>query len=294
MTYNHYLPDPLGDIRWTLRAALRHGDDDEFARQFTHQLHFVGHPQQEFPLDSSMEWYDPEETSHLDQVWQWFVLGLLIDPEFGCLQLAENDAEHRSVLQAALWLYGHVDAASEPPPNPGLVPEDWLPIYDEVSVTKVARLAVALFDAENNKDCGEFLVKCAAQCFDDHPLSLRKAFLARRERMAMRIFNGALFLAGQYTPLLDSEPDGLRAHYYRQAEWMLDLILLEWKPHDEEEQAHFDRLLAGEDFDLEAYEFLLRDRWVEPELFERMPATAAHIRRLHAIARDLRSEAEKW
>ena len=291
MPYEQYLPVQLGDLRGQIYRALCWGDDDEFERQFGQQLYFVGHPAQQFPLTvESTAWFDPEEPSHLDQVWQWFVLGILLEPYIGCLQFAEDDEERALTRQCALWIYSHVDPNSQPGPPPDVVPEDWLPIYDELSLSKLARLAVAMFEPDKNENCGDFFVEGAAMLHEEAPVPMPKGFLAREEAIGMKLLNGSLNLAGLFIPWLDLTKPGSLAHYYHQAEWMLDLLCLPWKPDCDAERELLNAMLSGQDIDMDDWLQHARNRWIEPEIYERAPVTAGRIRRLHDIVRDLREE----
>lgn len=290
LRYPHHIPRKLGFIRYFL-AAWMTGDSSQLMRKFAQYLERSPHPDQGFALKYDENFSAATTGTHLDDVWKWFLIRLLVDPDYGCVHVV-NGEERATLTRLARQLLAEIDGDDDVEPLDIEVSLDWDPTEETHSVDKLIRLIAGLMLSDLEQDFEYKLARelspCAAACWTGHnvpveidypPLGTEKP----ESRMAKVISSGLAFLVGPILKLLDRLPPGPAGHYCLQVNWLMELMNVSWVPKTDREGELLKEHLTGDTTHTPEYLRLQRLRWVEPADYERMPATFRNIQAIRQI-----------
>lgn len=297
--YPSHLPRRLGFLRHFVYDNVM-GDPERFRRKFCHCLERSPHADQLPNVDyDEIRYSEAEPGSHLDNVWKWFLIRLLVDPDYGCSQVA--DAPQCVVLfQLAAHILDEMDGAATPTPLPIEVPdEDWLPDADDHSVEMLVDLIVALL--QPGREEGEEykyavrIPRCASMLWVGRKVEVKQNHPPigpeRTSKAGRAVDRGLTLLMTPIAKMIGRYPVGSQGHYNAQANWLIELMNISWVPQSDREQECLSDLLTGDLTHVREYQRLQRARWVEPEDYEFMPGTFRWLGMLRTLIAEAKAAA---
>lgn len=255
-----YLPGPLMNLMADLNRELSLLEGGKLRERFHARLLEIPHADQSrepLTLDAFDESVDyvptADDDGHLESVWRWFAITLLIDPRLGVLHAAGDDRERTGVYHAADLLYRR--STGNPPPQ-----EEWevAEVLDNIpegeggddeELTDPLQAAWAAAAVEMGMlILVENLTAAAARSWKGTPASEFDRGELIQHSLIGRVLDGGL------TPVLNllgramgrSFSGGNPAHHVAQGWWLLMLMDLPWEMQDEPSQAMLQAALGGD------------------------------------------------
>ncbi len=230
------------------------------------------------------------DDGHLESVWRWFALTMLIDPRLGVLHAAGDDRERTAVYHVADLFHRRV-TGNPPPKAEWEVAEvlDNIPEGergDDEELTDPLQAAWAAAAAE----MGMLIVvdnvtAAAARSWKGTPASEFERGDLTKHSLIGRALDGTLTpvfnLIGRATGRAFS--GGNPAHHVAQGWWLLMLLDLPWELSDESSQSLLQSALGGDAAKRTELRAMLQSNGVDPERVARIDSTVDRLAAMKAI-----------